>query len=268
MAAKLSIGTAWNEAAAFVRKERRLLAPVVLGLILLPSVVSTMVQPLTPAGESPEPGAWMIVAFLMILVMMTGQMAIVLLSDNWRGSVGEAIGRAARRLLALVGVALMVMLPLILILSLVLAVAGVADSGGGRIAADSLGAGAWLAVLAFFGAALFFAVRLLPLVAVIARGTGGPVASLKRTFQLTRGQFWKLLAFVLLLAIAFIIAAAAVGAVVGSLVILALGRPEQWSVSLLLIALAGGLVQAAFVTVYTAMLARIADQLEGSASVA
>jgi hypothetical protein len=43
---------------------------------------------------------------------------------------------------------------------------------------------------------------------------------------------------------------------------LAFGRPEPWSVSLLLIALVGGLIQAAFVTIYSAMLARIAVQLD------
>ena len=88
MAGKLSIGTAWSEAAAFVRRERRLLAPIVLGLILLPAVINTMVQPPAPAGASPEPGAWRIAALPMIVVMMVGQMAIVLVVDGWRGSVG------------------------------------------------------------------------------------------------------------------------------------------------------------------------------------
>ena len=52
-------------------------------------------------------------------------------------------------------------------------------------------------------------------------------------------------------------------AVIGSVVSLALGRPEPWSVSLLLVALAAGLVQAAFITIYSAMLARITAQLVG-----
>jgi hypothetical protein len=79
---------------------------------------------------------------------------------------------------------------------------------------------------------------------------------------MTRGSFWKLLGFVLLLAIAFAVAGLAISAVVGTLVTLAFGRPEPWSVSLLLIALVGGLIQAAFVTIYSAMLARIAVQLD------
>lgn len=266
MAGKVSIGTAWSEAAAFLRQERRLLAPVVLGLILLPAVISTMVQPPTSAGESPEPGAWMLVAFAMILLMLVGQLAIVVLADGWRGSVGEAIGRAARRLPTLVLAGLMVLVPLILIFSVVLAGTALAAGGDGRIVPSSISGAGWLILCLLIAVALFIAVRLLPLVAVVARGSDSPWAALKRTFGMTSGQFWRLLAFLLLLAAAFAVAAAAVGAVFGSMVILALGRPEPWSVSLLLIALAGGLIQAALVTLYTAMLARIAAQLEGSTS--
>ena len=266
MAGKVSIGSAWSEAAAFVRRERRLLAPIVLGLILLPAVVSTMVQPQAPAGDSPEPGAWMVAALAMILVMMVGQMAIVLLVDGWRGSVGEAIGRAARRLPTLFVAGLIVMVPLVLCFSVVLAAIGLASGTDGRLTPDSLGAGGLLAILLFVLLSLLIGVRLLPLVAVVALGTDGPIAALKRTFRLTSGQFWRLLGFFLMLALAFFVASIAVGAVVGSLVILALGRPEPWSVSLLVMALAGALVQTGFVTIYTAMLARITAQLEGSTS--
>ena len=55
--------------------------------------------------------------------------------------------------------------------------------------------------------------------------------------------------------------ASAAGAVIGSVVSLALGRPEPWSVSLLLVALTAGLIQAAFIAIYTAMLTRITAQL-------
>lgn len=267
MAGKLSIGTAWSEAAAFLRKERRVLAPVVLGLILLPSVVSAMVQPPAPAGGSPEPGSWMLIALAMVLVMMVGQMTIILMADGWRGSIGEAIGRALRRLPTLVLAGLLIFAPLILIFSIVLAAIALATGGDGQIMPASLGAGAWLAILLMMVLALYVTVRLLPMIAVVARGTDGPITALRRAFRMTRAEFWRLLGFVLLLVVAFIVVAAAVGAVIGSVTILALGRPEPWSVSLLLIALAGGVVQAGFVTLYTAMLARIAVQLEdGSTS--
>lgn len=266
MVGKLSIGEAWSEAAAFLRKERRLLAPVVLGLLLLPALISTMVQPPTPAGTSPEAGPWMVVAFAMVVVMLLGQLAIIVLIDGWKGSVGDAIGRAARRLPTMLLATLAIMIPLILSFAILLAGVTLAAGGGGDPTMAKMGPAGALAALLFAIPALYFLVRLLPLAPVIATGSDGPLAAIKRSFALTRGRFWKLLGFLLLWLIAFLVAAAAVGAVFGSMVILALGRPDPWSVSLLIIALVGALVQALFVTVYTAMLARITAQLEGSTS--
>jgi len=209
----LSIGKAWDDAKAAIAANRRLITPVSLGLILVPAVVSAMVEPRTAPGVQPEAGPWMWIMLVMIIVMLAGQMAIVLLTNGWHGSVGEAIG--------------------------------------------------WLVILIGFIVILAVGVRLLPLIVLVASEDIGPVAAIKRSFALTGGHFWKLLAFMLMATIAFLIVAAAAGAVIGSIVSLLLGRPEPWSVSLLLVALAAGLVQAAFITIYTAMLTRIATQLQG-----
>jgi hypothetical protein len=257
----LSIGNAWDEAKAALAKNRRLVVPVSLGLILVPAVISAMVEPRAAPGEQPEAGPWMWVMLVMIIVMLTGQMAIVLLTNGWQGSVGEAIGRALRRLPMLLLAALMVMVPLILLMSVLLAVVGISTGGDGTFSAASLSPTGWLVILIGLLAILAVGVRLLPLVVLVASEDIGPVAAIKRAFALTRGHFWKLLGFMLLATIAFLIVAAAAGAVIGSIISLLLGRPEPWSVSLLLVALTAGLVQAAFVTLYTAMLARITAQL-------
>ena len=224
-------------------------------------MISAMVEPRTVPGEQPEAGPWMWVMLLMIIVMLVGQMAIVLLSNGWQGSVGEAIGRAVRRLPILLLAALMVMIPLILLMSLILAVAGMATGGDAAFSAVSLKPSGWLAILIGLLVVLAIGVRLLPLVVIAASENLGPVATIKRAVTLTRGHFWKLLAFMLLATIAFLVVAAAVGAVFGSIISLLLGRPEAWSVSLLLVALVAGLIQAAFITIYSAMLARITAQL-------
>ena len=257
----LSIGKAWDEARAAIAANRRLITPVALGLILVPAVVSAMIEPRVAPGTEPEAGPWMLVTLVMIVIMLAGQMAIVLLTNGWKGSVGEAIGRAAKRLPTLILAALMVMVPLILILSLVLAILGLATGGDGQFSAASLSPTGWMAVLVGFVIILAVGVRLLPMIVLIASEDVGAVAAIRRAFQLTRGHFWKLLAFMLLATIAFLIVASAAGAVIGSVVSLALGRPEPWSVSLLLVALTAGLIQAAFIAIYTAMLTRITAQL-------
>ncbi len=261
MAGNLSIGAAWAEAAAFVRSERRLLAPVVLGLITVPAVIASMVQPQVGPGVRPEPGSWMLVALFAVLTMVVGQLAIALLATGWRGSVGTAIARALRRFPTLILAGLAVMIPMFVLLTLVMGLMGVKGAANGQLSQSSAGL-AIVPLVLLVATLIYVAIRLILLVPIIANSDQGPIASLKQSFRMTRGNFWKLLGFTLLLSVAFLIAAAAVSAVLGSLVTLAFGRPEAWSVSLLAIALVAGLVQAAFITIYTAMLARIAVQLE------
>jgi hypothetical protein len=257
----LSIGKAWDEAKAALGANRKLIVPVALGLVLLPAVIVSMVEPRVAPGEQPPPGAWMLVGLAMVIVMLVGELAIVLLVNGWRGSVGDAIGKAARRTPTFILAALCLLVPVIVIFSLLLAIVGVSTSATGQVDWTNFSALGWLLLLACFLVLLVLAIRLLPLMAVVACEEIGAIAALKRSFSLTSGHFWRLLGFLLLLMIAFLIVAATVGAVIGGLVTLLLGPPDAWSLSLLLIALAGGLVQAGFVMVYTAMLARIYVQL-------
>ena len=257
----LSIGKAWDEAKSALLANRKLIVPVALGLILLPAVVVSMVEPRVPPGEQPPPGSWMLVALAMVLVMIVGQLAIVLLVNGWRGSVGEAIGKAGRRTPTFILAALAYLVPVILLFSLLLGLAGVGTSASGQVDWANFNSSGWLVLMLFLLVLVFVSIRLLPLLPVVVSEGTGAIASLKRSYALTSGQFWRLFGFVILLMIAFLILALTVGAVFGSLVQLTLGEPEPWSLSLLLIALAGGLVQAGFVMIYAGMVARIYAQL-------
>jgi hypothetical protein len=264
----LSIGRAWDEAKAALQANRKLIVPVALGMVLLPAVIVSMAEPQVPAGQQPPAGPWMLVALAMIIVMIIGQIAIVLLVNGWRGSVGEAIGKASRRTPTFILAALAIAVPVILAFSIVLAMAALPAGGSAQMNWAQLGPIGWLLLCLLFIILLVISIRILPLVAVAACEPLGPIASLKRSFKLTAGHFWRLLGFLLMLMIGFLVVALTAGAVVGTLVMLMFGKPEPWSISLLLIALAGGLVQAGFVMVYTAMLARIYVQLSaGQASV-
>jgi len=257
----LSIGKAWDEAKAALRSNRKLIVPVALGLVLLPAVIVSMVEPRVAPGEQPPPGAWMLIGLLMVIVMLIGELAIVLLVNGWRGSVGEAIGKAARQSPTFILAALCFLVPIILVFSILLAVAGAATTESGQIDWANFGAAGWLVLFACTLVLLYLSIRLLPLLAVVASEEVGPIVALRRSFALTTGHFWRLFGFLVLLMIAFAIVAMTVGAIVGAGVTLTLGEPAPWSLSLLLIALAGGLIQAGFVMVYVAMLARIYVQL-------
>ncbi len=89
----LSIGKAWDEAKAALQANRKLIVPVALGLVLLPAVVASMVEPQVARRSSSRPparGCWS--RWRWCIVMVVGELAIVLLVNGWRGSVGEAIG--------------------------------------------------------------------------------------------------------------------------------------------------------------------------------
>ena len=262
---KLSIGKAWEETSAFLGKESRLVAPVALATFAFPSILSGWAFP----GGSTGAMGWVMV--LVLILALIGQMTIVLLANGWRGSIGEAMGRATRRLPVLIGGLLIVFLPLILIaiiaLTAVLAGAGITDpttlTPQSIARVPNIG---WIALLFL----LFFivaSVRLFPAPAIAANEPVGPVALRRRSWRLTSGSFWRLLAHVLRLFVLTIVVSWAVTAVIGSVAALAAGEPRPFNLSALLIALATGLVGAVISTVSATMVARVYAQVSIAPSV-
>ena len=252
MAKSVSIGTAYSEAAAFVRAEKKLLAPLVLALMVVPATVSQLVQPSEPFAGSGGFQPWMVIAALALLAGLAGQMAVSRLSMGWNGSLGGAIGVALRRLPATLGALFLFFLTLSLLLIpaiVVLTLIGGAESGARS--------GNLLTLLVVFGAAP----RILLAPALAMDQSVGPWGLVKATWRATGGQYWRLLGFFLLFLAASLIFALAASSVIGSIAALALGPPEPMSVSRLIIALAAGLVQGVIATVYAAMVGRIVTQL-------
>ena len=252
MTASVSIGTAWSEAAAFVRREKKLLAPLVLALMVVPAAVAQLVQPTNPFADPDGFKPWMAVAVIALVAGVVGQMAVSRLAMGWHGPLGEAIKLALKRLptafaamiLFFLCIAL-VLIPTIVVLTLV----------GGATSAGKLAN--LVTLLVVFGAAP--RILLAPAIAMDERL--GPWGLVKATWRATRGQYWRLLGFFLLFLAASLILAMAAGSVVGTLATVALGKPEPMSVSRLIIALVGGLVQGVVATIYAAMIGRIVAQL-------
>ena len=252
MARSVSIGTAYSEAAAFVRREKKLLAPLVLALMVVPATVSQLVQPNNPFAGPGGFEPWMAIAVAALLAGLIGQMAISRLAMGWPGSVGETIALALKRLPVALGALVLfflcvslVLIPIIVMLTLL---------GGG---ASSANLANMLGLLAIFAAAP--KILLAPAIAMDEKL--GPWGLVKATWRVTSGSYWRLLGFFLLFMAASLIFALAASAVVGSIVALAFGPPEAMSVSRLIIALVGGLVQGVVATIYAAMIGRIVAQL-------
>ncbi len=257
---KLSIGKAWDETSAFLGREARLVAPVALALFTLPTVLAEWAY---PGGNAAGGAGWLMIPVL--LAVLAGQMTIVLLVNGWRGSIGEALGTAARRLPVLVAALFIVFLPIVIVATLVIGAtlvgAGVTDPAAVTPAALAKLPGFLWLMLVLIILFLILGVRLFPVSAIAASERAGPFALIKRSWQLTRGVFWRLLALVVLLGVVGLILSSAVTMVVGSVATLAAGEPKAFNTSALIVALASGLIGAIVSTVSAAMAGRVYAQL-------
>jgi hypothetical protein len=257
--ASVSIGTAYSEAAAFVRREKRLIAPLVLALLVLPVTLAQLVQPANPFAGGADSRTWFGIAAIAFLIGLVGQMAISGLAMAPNRSPGEAIGTALRRAPAVFAgfliFGLCVSLVLIPLIVVDMMVTGVGKEAGASPFLQSL------SILLAFAAVP----KVLVMPAIAMEERSGPWRLLKRSWNATRGQYWRLLGFFLLFLIASQILVRATTAVVGTFATLLIGAPHPLSVAQLLVALVVGLVQGIAGALYAAMLGRIAVQL-GSGS--
>jgi hypothetical protein len=273
---KLSITAAWNETAAFLQKEWWPVFLIAFALTSLPGLILQALMPGMMAGRmamtpgSPPDLAQLVAAmrpfFLalipLLLLSMWGNLTVNVLALRRETVVGSAFGRAARRLPALIGATLLLFVVL-LIASLPI---GVALAMGIRSGHAGLPA---LLIVLLVVAAVFVMVRLIPMNAAAAAEDVGPIGILRRSWQLTAGHFWKLLAFLLLMVVLFLVIMMAVGAVFGILIVLVTGPPLPGSFAAFVVSLVSGLVQAGFISVFLVFVARIYAQLAGDpASVA
>jgi hypothetical protein len=248
---KLSIGRAWEETMAFVKREPGSLLLISFGLIVLPSLIFQAASPDVRPGQTPEPGLWMLLFLPMIILSILGSLTITMLALG-AADAREAFSRALKRFPVMLGAVLLLAVAAVL-LALPFAVL-MALAGGGKGAAALVGL--------LLGLALIFVwVRLMLLTPVAAAEIGGPVSTLKRSWRLTSGHVLKLFGFMLVVIIVFLVVMLAISAIFGSVIILAAGQPENGNLASVLIALVGGITNAALGLFLTSIVARIYAQL-------
>ena len=258
----LSISAAWEETKAVVERDGQLFVSVALALVALPAAIAGLVAPGGLLSMTPQPLWVTTVYFVAFVISLAGQLALVRLAIGPSVTVGGAIAHGMRRMpiyllsLLLIGCA---MIAVAIPFGVALAVAGVPvkEDSIPLTPTTFLVGGLYLALL------LFVTVRMLMAAAAASSEPIGPVKIIRRSWHLTAHHWWILFGFFLAYMIAQILVQLAVGATVGSLAVLLLGRPEPLSVSALVMALAQSLVTAALTTLFAVMLARIYVQLAG-----
>ncbi len=261
--ANLSISSAWNETTGIVKRNAQLLFPIAFLLIALPTV---MLQAAMPAegGEAPAFSLLALLLFPVLMILsMIGGIAISYLALRPQASGGEALSRGTKRFLPLLG-AMVVLIVGMIILSLPFILLAFFAVGGEAATAETLGGAALLVVLLWIVALIAIWVRLMLVTPVAAGEEVGPIAIIKRSWALTAGHFWKLLGFVILVAILFIVVTLAITAIGGLLIYAVVGTPDPGSLASFFLLLLGAVVNTVITVYFTSLIARVYAQLAGT----
>ncbi len=258
----LSISQAWEESRARIAADGRLIAIVAAALIVLPGIVNGVVYPATEGAQGLGPGLLFLITSLLALI---GQLAIIRLAIGPAVSVGEAIGHGARRMpiYLVAGLLLVIAFFLAVIPFVVVAYAAGIPLTARDEAAVAQSPVALVLTLVYLALVCFVAVRMLMSSPVASEEAAGPVAILKRSWDLTAGHWWRLFGFILMFLIGAGIAIAAINWATAFVVAVLFGPVESMSVSALLVAAADSVVNAVVTATMAVILARIYLQLAG-----
>ena len=258
----LSISQAWDEAVHVLTHDGKLVTSVALGLIVLPQTVSGAVGP-PPALSGVNPPDWMpIVALIVAVLGIAGQIAIARLALGPSTSVGEAIAHGFRRVVpALLAFFLCAVVLAVVLAPVVMLMAG-AD-GLKSLATNQPTPKAGGAIIVAIIMCMLAIPRFQMLVPTAAGEEGGPIRLLQRSWQMSAGHYFKLLGFLVL-----ILVAAGVVLLAGQIIVVILakalfGTIHPFTLGALLAGLLMAIASAAFAAVSTVILARIYVQLSG-----
>lgn len=262
---------AWQDCVSAVRANREVLFAVAGVFFLLPSLLSGIMlgdlQTKMMANIENKAVLDQLVAGNMGLMLGVGLGGLVvqslgafalmrLLSDRDRPTVGAALKSAVWALPSLIGVILLLLLAVVMGLSIATALAGAFAMlpGIGSLLAAAVFSAAVIAVIAV-------GIRVSLVVPVVVKeGQRHPVRALVRSWQLTRGNGWRLFGFFTLLTLAYFVVAMVVTMVLVAPVVLLFG---QGAMSLLYAGVVSGAVSAVSSVIMIAVLASAHRQLSG-----
>ena len=250
---KVSISQAWDETRAVLERDGKLIAAVALAMLVLPGVAGSV---LMPKGTSinPTPVGYVVV-FAVFLITFVGQLSIVRLAMGPHLTVGEAIRHGAARTLPYAAAFFLWVIPFFVIGSFPYKIA--ASNAGQPSTAAAIG------LLALTALGMFIVIRLLLTGPVAAAENVGPLNIIRRSWELTAGNWWRLFGFVAVFVVGALALIWAVTAVVGVISRLWLGQISTDSIPGLLILLVVQAITSALYCVLFVMQARIYTQLSG-----
>lgn len=248
---KLSIGQAWDETKEILRRDGSAIATIALALVVLPGAVLETVSP-TPTRAA-EATVWLSLAGLITaLLSLVGQLAIARIAVGPSTTVGKALGHSFRRVPALFGALLLMVLPFVLVISV-----ATLSSGGDLTTPQQLSQGVAILLIVIFLIGIFVFLRQMFLTPLAVDSSLGSIGLLREGWGLTRGRVLKLLLLLLLLALVGLVLVAGLGGALSAVIVLALGSVTPGSISAVLVALVQGLLAAIVSALFVVVVCRL-----------
>lgn len=268
---RLSIGTAWDQTRGIVARDGALIATVAAALFVLPSALSTLIAPqsATITQESANAsGIGGVIQIIMTLISQIGALAVTAIALKPELSIGEALTTGVRRLLPAIGASLLYIIPMLIVVVIMLSTfvgAGTPEEMVARL--KSLSGSQLLALMVVFIAFFYLAIRFCLANAVAVAESSNPVAILKRSWALTRGHGLRLFGLLVLIGIVGLILGSVASLIGGLLITLLFGPVQPMTIGALVFGLINGIANAALITLFVLMVARIYAQLVNTGSV-
>jgi hypothetical protein len=236
-----------------IARDGKLIGAVALALFFLPGVVAGVIRP--DSEGVPKSTSDILLVAVIAIIGLVGQLAIIRLALGTRSSVGEAIGHGVRRAPPYFVACLIWILPFAIAFY---EVAG--DMMENPAAATPSSAFGGMAILI---ALIIVSVRLLMSSSVASAEHVGPINILKRSWNLTRGNWWRIFAFLMIFLLATLVLLWVTGMLAGIVGVLAFGEPTPMSLSALFISFFVELATTVLTVGFLVMLARMYVQLAG-----
>ncbi|UYV15654.1 glycerophosphoryl diester phosphodiesterase membrane domain-containing protein [Porphyrobacter sp. ULC335] len=269
---KLDMGQAWTQTTGLIGANRDTISAIAGLFFFLPSFAAAIFvpelanppQPAGPSGADPSVAMqalvdqmsaiyaanWPLLLGLSVVQFVGSMSLFALLTDRGHPTVGEALGTGLRSIPAYIAAQLLSAIAAGIAIGLPL----------GLIAAIAPPAVAALALVAGLVVILYLFIKFSLIAPVIAiEGERNPVAAIKRSWRLTKGNSFRIVLFLFLLLFTIGIISALVTGILG-LVLAAFGEPVT-SVGTDVV---GGLVNALLTVIFLVVTVAIHRQLAGA----
>lgn len=259
--AGLSIDEVWDDARRFFARERALLLPLGFATFGVAALIGGLVIPAPAApGESLPPGPWMIALLPMLLLVVTGYLAISRMALRSRITVAEALRDAGRLMPRAIGLMLGIGL-LFVALSLIAGiVAGILAALTGTGAQGML----MLAMAIIMPPVVIISIRLALLWPVLADREHPIRETFIEAAALTRGNALKLAGLLFAYFMLYVLIVAVLEAAVGSVLMILARMADAPTLAPVLISVLIAAFNAVYMSFWTVLLARLYARLSGS----